>query len=209
MEYHPNLDGYELIYGALPNTREELLSFLEKELNIDHEALQKREEEINSIGWMEENLTFYVTPKSTPRPRNDGTHFYVKGAADLHRVFKKYLRDRDIICTRVEYYLTVYLPIPMKSMSKEEIYLAEKGVIRPIVLPDWDNVAKTYTDCLQSIILLNDNIINPGYVEKFYSIKPRVEIKLRWMKDFDCEFNKKKTLSSIAYKKLFGKGEGE
>ena len=29
------------------------------------------------------------------------------------------------------------------------------------------------------------------------------------LKDFDCEFNKKKTLSSIAYKKLFGKGEGE
>lgn len=200
--FHPNLDEYELIYGALPVDRGELISYLEAELHLDPAAVIEAENQIRSIVWLEKEFTFFIIPKGTPRPRTDGNHFYVRGASQLHRVFKKYLRDEKIICTRVDYSLKTYQPTPVKSMTKMEILLAEKGVIRPLVTPDWDNLAKTYTDCLQSTILLNDNIINPGTVEKYYSIKPRIEIKLRWQADFDCKFNERKTIHSIGYRKL-------
>lgn len=206
MEYrfHPNLDEYELIYGALPVDQGELISYLEADLHLDPVAVLEAEKRIENIKWMEKEITFFIVPKGTPRPRTDGNHFYVRGAGQLHRVVKKYLRDEGIICTRVEYSLKTYQPTPVSSMSKMEILLAEKGVIRPLVTPDWDNLAKTYTDCLQSIMLLNDNIINPGTVEKYYSIKPRVEIKLRWQTEFDCKFNERKTVHSVGYRKLMG-----
>lgn len=206
-EFHPNLDEYELIYGALPVNQGELILHLERTLELDPLEVAEAEQKINSIEWMEREFIFFIVPKGTPRPRTDGNHFYVKGASQLHRIFKKYLREEGIICTRVEYELKTYQPTPTKSMSKLEILLAEKGVIRPLVTPDWDNLAKTYTDCLQSVMLLNDNIINPGSVEKYYSIKPRIWIRMRWQKEFDSKYNEKKTHNSIGYKKLFGTGE--
>lgn len=206
-EFHPNLDEYELIYGALPVNQGELILHLERTLDLNPLEVAEAEQKINSIEWMEREFTFFIVPKGTPRPRTDGNHFYVKGASQLHRIFKKYLREEGIICTRVEYELKTYQPTPTKSMSKLEILLAEKGVIRPLVTPDWDNLAKTYTDCLQSVMLLNDNIINPGSVEKYYSIKPRIWIRMRWQKEFDSKYNEKKTYNSIGYKKLFGTGE--
>ena len=87
-------------------------------------------------------------------------------------------------------------------MTNQEVILAEKGLIRPLVTPDFDNLAKTYTDALQGVLLLNDNIITSGRVEKYFSIKPRINIKLRWQKEFDSKYNEKKTLNSIGYKKM-------
>lgn len=205
-DFHPNIDEYELIYGALPVNQGELVSHLENLLKLDPLLVAEAEKKISEIEWLEKEFTFFIIPKGTPRPRTDGNHFYVKGASQLHRIFKKFLRDEGVICTRIEYNLKTYQPTPTKSMTKMEILLCEKGVIRPLVTPDWDNLAKTYTDCLQDVMLLNDNIINPGTVEKYYSIKPRITIHLRWQKEFDSKFNERKTINSIGYKKLFGSG---
>jgi Holliday junction resolvase RusA-like endonuclease len=205
-EYHPNLDEYEITYGALPVDQGELISHLENLLKLDPIRVAEEEKRISEIKWIEKEFTFFIIPKGTPRPRTDGNHFYVKGASQLHRIFKKFLREEGVICTRIEYELRTYQPTPTKSMSKMEILLCEKGVIRPIATPDWDNLAKTYTDCLQDVMLLNDNIINPGKVEKFYSIKPRIVIRMRWQKEFDSRFNEKKTKNSTGYRKLFGTG---
>ena len=90
-------------------------------------------------------------------------------------------------------------------MTKKEIILAEKGLIRPISTPDFDNLAKTYTDALQGILLLNDNIINEGTVKKYFSIKPRIHIKLKWQNNFDSKYNERKTINSKGYRNLFEK----
>ena len=201
--YKPENYEYRTLYSALPDTQEELISYLESILKIDQSKILAEEERISNIKWLEKECVFHIIPKGTPRPRSCGTHFYVKGAKQMKKTFQKFLSDEGIICTRCEFELTTYQPTPVNSMTNTEILLAEKGLIRPIATPDFDNLAKTYTDALQGVILLNDNIINPGRVEKYYSIKPRIKIRLRYQETFDCKFNERKTLQSVGYKKLF------
>ena len=201
--YKPETSDYRELYSFFPDTQEELVQYLESTLRLDKHTIAKEEERIRNIKWVEKELVFHIIPKGTPRPRSCGTHFYVKGAKQMKKIFQKFLSNEGIICTRCEFELTTYQPTPINSMTNTEIILAEKGVIRPIATPDFDNLAKTYTDALQGVILLNDNIINPGRVEKYYSIKPRIKITLRYQETFDCKYNERKTLQSVGYKKLF------
>ena len=200
--YKPENYEYSILYSKYPDTQDELVEYLKNSLRINEKTLLSEEDRIKNIKWIEKELTFYLVPKGTPRPRTDGSHFYVKGAKQMKRTFQKFLFDHGIICTRCEFVLTTYQPTPINSMSNVEVILAEKGLIRPISTPDFDNLAKTYTDALQSVILLNDNIINPGCVEKYYSIKPRIKILLRYQDTFDCKYNERKTIQSVGYKKL-------
>lgn len=202
--YKPENYEYQTLYAPYPDTQEELIKYLEDNLRYDKAKVEAEEERIKSIKWIEKEFVFYLVPKGTPRPRTDGTHFYVKGAAQMKKTFRKFLGDEGIICTRCEFDLITYLPTPVNSMTNAEVLLAEKGLIKPISTPDFDNLAKTYTDALQGIILLNDNIINPGRVEKYYSIKPRIKILLRYQDAFDCKYNERKTIQSVGYKKLVG-----
>ena len=57
-----------------------------------------------------------------------------------------------------------------------------------------DNLIKTYTDMLKGALLYDDSIIYKGVSEKYYSVKPRIEITIQYMTDFDSDFNKKKIL---------------
>lgn len=201
---HPNTEQYEYIYGDLPDTQEELISCLEKNMRLDFDKIQTEEERIRSIEWDYREVMFYMVPKGTPRPRTSPGHFYVKGAKQMKNLFSKYLKEEGLICTRCELELTVWMPTPCNSMTNTEIYLAEKGLIRPIIAPDFDNLAKTYTDALQGVLIYNDNIINPGHVEKYYSIKPRIKLCIKFAKDFDCNYNRKKTLVSVNAKSKKG-----
>ena len=205
--FKPNNTEYLELYSKFPDTQEELISLLENTLRIDKNKLKDEEERISNIKWLEKECTFFIIPKGTPRPRSCGTHFYVKGAKQMKKTFQKFLSEEGIICTRCDLVLTTYQPTPINSMTNTEILLAEKGLIRPIVTPDFDNLAKTYTDALQGVLILNDNIINPGRVEKYYSIKPRIKIQLRYQETFDCKYNERKTLQSVVYKKLFEGGK--
>lgn len=197
---------YLTLYGNYPNTQNELVDYLKATLKIDYNKLHAEEERIKNIEWCEEEFTVFVVPKGTPRPRSANGHFYVKDAKKNKKLFKKFLKDHSIIFTRCELELTTWQPTPLTSMTNNEILLAEKGLLRPISNPDFDNLAKTYTDAIQGILLMNDNIVNPGCVKKYYSIKPRINIKLRWQKEFDSKYNERKTLSSKAYQNLILKG---
>ena len=77
-------------------------------------------------------------------------------------------------------------------MTVYEKIFAELGLIRPIAKPDWDNLGKTYSDMIQGSLLYDDELIVEGISRKFYSMKPRIEISISYMKDIDCKFNKKK-----------------
>ena len=79
----------------------------------------------------------------------------------------------------------------MKGIEK---VAAELGFIRPISKPDWDNVGKTYCDMIQDLLIYDDSFIIEGTTKKFYSIKPRIEITLSYMEDFDSDFNRNKIL---------------
>ena len=156
-------------------------------INRLKECLSREYEEIH--------YTIYLLPKATPRPRSTSTgFFYVKGASDNKKLFRKEMEKTELnmIYTPCEFYCKSYLPIP-NSMNNVEKVLAELGFIYPM-LPDFDNLVKTYTDMIKGSLLYDDSLIQKGVSEKYYSVKPRIEVTIRYMKDFDSKFNKKKIL---------------
>ena len=54
-------------------------------------------------------------------------------------------------------------------------------MIRPMVKPDFDNAEKTYADMYNGNIWLDDQFVMDATVHKYYSMKPRVEIKLKFL----------------------------
>ena len=151
---------------------------------------------ITNIGWKETSFTIFLLPKATPRPRLGANGaFYVKGASDNKQFFKNYLKNVDIplISTPTEIECRSYLPIP-KSMSPVDKILAELGFIYPISKPDVDNLVKAYCDMIQGLILYDDALVVKMVSEKYYSLKPRIEITIRYMETYDCDYNKKKIM---------------
>ena len=47
---------------------------------------------------------------------------------------------------------------------------------------------------IQGYILEDDSLVTEGYVKKRYSIKPRIEISIEYMEDYDSAFNRNKIL---------------
>lgn len=72
----------------------------------------------------------------------------------------------------------VYKP-SLKSFSKKKVAAAELGELRPITKPDVDNYVKGIKDGLNQVIWKDDSQIVSLLVQKFYSQKPRVEIKIQ------------------------------
>lgn len=189
---------YEKLYGQVPQCACERLKFLLDQIDLKRQKKNIVEEikEINNIEWEELTYTIYILPKATPRPRKGKNGiFYVSGAKDNKKVFEKYLikQDNKLITTPVKFECNSYFPIP-KSMNKIEQICAELGYIRPTSKPDWDNIGKTYSDILTGFLIYDDALIISGTSNKYYSVKPRIEIKLYYMKDYDSSFNKKKII---------------
>ena len=82
-------------------------------------------------------------------------------------------------------------------MSSVDKVLAEMKLIRPVSKPDWDNLGKSYSDMIQGVLLQDDSIIIEGLSRKYYSIKPRVEITIDYMTEFDSKYNENKILKRI------------
>ena len=160
-------------------------------------------DDIIGLDWKKIHLILPIIPKPTPRPRYTSKgHMYVKGAAEHKQFFQAILDEHNIIFTTTKIDIDVYLPIPTSSMNSSEILLAQQGFIRPIGGGDWDNIAKTYCDMMQGVLISNDNIIIEGSLRKWYSIKPKVKITLMYQENFDSKYNKRKVTSSKTYRSL-------
>ena len=152
---------------------------------------------ILNIKWKKINFTIYLVPSATPRPRSSNGIFYVKGAKDNKKFFKKHMADDvELITTPCRFKCITYAPIP-NSMNTVEKICAELGFISPISKPDWDNLAKTYCDMIQGLVLYDDSLIVEGSLIKKYSTKPRIEIELEYMETYDSQFNNKKMKGKI------------
>jgi len=73
--------------------------------------------------------------------------------------------------------LRIFKSIP-KAAGKKKAALMEAGEIRPETKPDWDNVGKMISDALEGLAYERDSQIASGQVEKLFSSRPRVEIKV-------------------------------
>ena len=198
----PIEEEYLLKYGGIPSDDEARLKYILDKYSFNEKSLDKAITRLDSVDWKSVEFTLYLIPMPTPRPRYDGNHFYVKGAARNKRLIKRFI-ERNIIFTRCEIYIEAYLPTPTSLMSNAEIYLAEIKRIYPVGSADVDNLMKTYMDMIQGHLLLNDNIVTLGHLEKFYSVKPRLVIHIRYQDGFDSHFNEKRVTNTTAYKAEF------
>ena len=186
-------------FGDIPKEYCERIDLLLKESNLSRYQLSVYTEmkRIHKINWKSFKYTIYLLPKATPRPRSGKNGiFYVKGASDNKKFFEKNFVNREdipLITTPTKFACRSYLPIP-KSMHPVEKILAEMGFIYPVSKPDWDNLAKAYCDMIQGIILYDDSLVVDGLSQKRYSTKPRIEIEISYMTDYDSQFNKNKIL---------------
>ena len=168
---------------------EELDKDIDRILNIDKEIIK---------------IVLDIIPEPTPRPRLNfrNGNFYVSNAKTNNEFFRVLVSKEELlqdkIYTPVTFTCNTYFPIP-SGMNKKEVILAELGLIKPPITKDWDNLGKTYSDMVQKWLLINDGLITKGTSEKFWSLKPRVEITLEYLTEFDCKYNERLITKSKSY----------
>lgn len=203
------LREYDEKYGDISNDLKERVLFLFENLNINIKNIDNIKKTIKKhkkVKWNEINLVIYFVPKATPRARYSGftKKFYVSDAknnSDIMREFvKQNMSEFPLITTPCEFHCTTYSPTPVNAMTKEEIILSELQYINLLAKPDWDNLGKTYSDMIQEHLILDDSNITFASVRKLYSIKPRIEIKIRFMEKYDCKYNMKKVKARKQYR---------
>lgn len=204
-------EEYQKKYGHIPIDYRERLEWMVDTYNISpskmDEILDKRQAVLSNIFYYDYNIIELLEePEGASRPRvrvlrsnynrlamsNQLIHVYVPGASEDHRYMRK-LVDTELIqldglittpCN-IEY--NVYLKTPSNTNIVDK-FMCEIGLFRPpYSKPDWDNIAKKYCDMFNYNIWMDDSLVIDGSVHKYYSILPRVEIKLRYL---NCVYTK-------------------
>ena len=175
-----------------------------------NEILNKRDTMIDNLFYYDYDIIQLLEePEGSKRPRfrlinrknfhiqaisnSQFVHVYTPNAKD-DNMYMKRLMDEELLsldgfintpCV-IDY--TAYLRTP-SYFSITDIFLSEIGLIRPSIdKPDWDNIGKKYCDMYNHNVWLDDSMVIDGAVHKFYSILPRIEIKLRYL---NAVYNKK------------------
>ena len=201
MEYHEKfanipkdyMERLAYLYHAYPYTKADLESLIQK-IN-----------KLSSVYWDSVTYIFYMNPKSSPRPKlNTKTFtFYVKDAKNFKQLFDDFKDQHSdmecVISTPCIIETKSYIETPA-GMTLQEKMAAELELIHHVNSPDYDNLAKTYTDMVQKTLVSNDSIIFRGVSEKFYSILPRIEVTLKYMTAYDCKYNKKRVEARKSFK---------
>jgi Holliday junction resolvase RusA-like endonuclease len=80
---------------------------------------------------------------------------------------------------RIEAY--AFFSLPKTSRKKSSAMI--NGMIRPAKRPDIDNILKVCLDALQTIAFKNDSQVVECEIKKFYSRIPRIELKIKDLKE--------------------------
>lgn len=205
------------MYGHIPKDRIERLYYLYDYLKLDDKVcdriIKARNMFIDSTYYQSLNIIFYEIPEYTPRPRARIIHKSnivnaVTGGNDFIQVYsitgkqnKEYMKMytqqnlqdlEQLLCTPCDIEYCVYHPTP-KYYNKIDTYLAEIGVHRPMIKPDFDNIEKSYADQFTSNIWIDDIVVVDASISKYYSILPRVEITLKYSNQL-CNIHQYKSL---------------
>ena len=191
-------------YNHIPKGYIERLEWLYETLNIDDkksdEILRARENFINTTYYKTLNLVFYEIPEYTPRPRAriinragvinaaTGNNSFIQVYSITGRQNREYMEMytkqnlselEQLLCTPCDIEYNTYFPTP-SYYNKTQIFLAEIGLDRPIIKPDFDNIEKSYADAFTDNIWIDDIVVVDASFHKYYSVLPRVEIILKY-----------------------------
>lgn len=199
-------EEYEAKYGNIPIDYRERLEWLYDNLHInDRQAesiLFKRDKMISSLQYYDTTIILFEVPEGSPRPRfrivnranlsnmalsnPNFVHVYSLTGKEDNMFMKRLMSKEDftaldsMICTPCVIDIFAYLKTP-SYYNKEDTILAEIGLHRPISKPDWDNIGKKYSDMFNSNVWLDDTLVVDGSIHRYYSILPRIEIKIRYL----------------------------
>lgn len=197
---------YEEKYGEIPENFQDRLEWMYDKYNINpkkqQEILEKRNRMMNTLDFLDIKVVLFEEPEGSPRPRfrivnrynlanmamanSQFVHVYsITGKED--NMYMRRLLDsgelnqvQELLYTPCDVEFNAFVKTP-NSLNTTDIFLAEIGLIRPTNKPDWDNIGKKYSDMFNSNIWLDDTLVVDGTVRKYYSIKPRVEVHLKYM----------------------------
>ena len=198
-------DDYEIKYGEIPLDPIKRFEYMYDKFNVNdkrcEDIITTKINMLHSLYYKEFNVVLLEEPEGAKRPRfrlinrknlaqaamanGNFVHVYSPNAKE-DSVYMERLIGNDLIrldefiytpCI-VEY--NIYCKTP-SAFNVSDVFLAEMGIIRPITKPDWDNIGKKYSDMYNSNIWIDDTLVISGTVNKYYSILPRVEIKLKYL----------------------------
>lgn len=199
-------DDYEKKFGHIPIDYKERLEWLYDTLNIsDHQAfeiLHKRDMMINNLIYYDTQIILFEVPEGSPRPRfrivnranlsnmaisnPNFVHVYSLTGKEDNVFMKRLMNQEDfnaldsMICTPCTVDIFAYMKTP-SYYNREDTILAEIGLHRPISKPDWDNIGKKYSDMFNANVWLDDTLVIDGAIHRYYSVLPRIEIRLRYL----------------------------
>lgn len=109
-------------------------------------------------------------PKIYPDPETASAETVMRELAALA------MRGRNPIQSAVRVRVVAHFSVPM-SWSLKRQQRALDGIERPVVKPDWDNIAKML-DAFKGIVWADDKLVVSGQVEKIYASRPRTVIEV-------------------------------
>lgn len=151
-------------------------------------------------------IVLYEFPMKTDRPRHTkfGHTFSPNAKANniyLKNALKITKTAFNLINTPATITIDAYMEMP-EQVPPDEVLLYECKVLQVEDTPDYDNIGKCYTDMLKNNIVLDDDIFWSGTVNKFYSVTPRVEITIRYIKSHESNYIYKKLKHRKSVKEL-------
>lgn len=211
---------YEEKYGHIPDNITERLEWMYDHYKVtptkQQEILNKRASMLNTLDFLDIKIVLFEEPEGSPRPRfrivnrynianaaienSQFVHVYsITGKED--NVYMRRLIDsgelnqiQELLYTPCDVEYNAFVKTP-SSFSVTDVFLAEIGLIRPINKPDWDNIGKKYSDMFNSNVWIDDTLVIDGTVRKYYSIKPRIEVHLKYM---NMLYNRQQYKSTIS-----------
>lgn len=198
---------YDAKYAEIPRDFQERLNYMYTKFKMNPSKVDNifsiRNQVLDTFHYSDEiYIILYEEPEGSPRPRarlvtknnitslakqnpNHIQIYSLTGASDK-AFFKRLVTENEmyqvdqLICTPCMVRYEAYFHTP-SSFNTTDTYLAELGIIRPITKPDFDNIEKKYSDMMTGNIWLDDALVIESSMSKYYSILPRVEIRLRFL----------------------------
>src|SRR5690606_32104823 len=131
-------------------------------------------------------FTVYGEPVAQGRPRATTINGRVKMYdPKKSSEYKNYIRlvasqyaPTELLDGLLQLDVKIYKPT-LKSFSKKKKALSEQGILRKTTKPEHDKDVKAIKNALKNVIWKDDSQVVDLQVSKFYSEKPRIEVKIK------------------------------
>lgn len=202
---------YKIKYSDIPKDLKERINYMCNIYNVSeskyNDILAKKQNLLDNLYYNDFKIILYEEPEGCPRPRTrivnrtnisseainneQFVHVYSITGKDDQLFMKRMIGQEIVVLDSLIYTpciitINCYFKTP-ESFNITDKFLAEIGLIRKWIKPDWDNAGKKYSDMYNTNIWLDDSFVIEGTVKKFYSILPRVEIYLKYL---NCLYNR-------------------